>query len=73
MAAKKGLDSTFVHYGIRQDDMRTIETLCTAHQLDFDWVKEDLLREYHERKIKSLDIEEKHLEKMIEKALLRIK
>ena len=73
MAAKKGLDNTFVHYGIRQDDMRTIETLCTSYELDFDWVKEELLREYHERKIKNLDIEEKQLEKMIEKALTKIK
>ena len=44
-----------------------------SDELDFDWVKEELLREYHERKIKNLDIEDKHLEKMIEKALLKIK
>ena len=40
--AKKGLDTTFLHYGIRKEDMNHIESLCSEHQLDFDWVKEDL-------------------------------
>jgi hypothetical protein len=38
--AKKGLDTTFLHYGIRKEDISLIETLCTTHQLEFDWVKE---------------------------------
>ena len=44
--AKKGLDTTFLHYGIRKEDISLIETLCTRHQLEFDWVKEDLLKEF---------------------------
>lgn len=51
--AKKGLDTTFVHYGIRKEDMDLIEVLCTEHKLDFDWVKEDLLKEFHEKKIRN--------------------
>lgn len=39
--AKKGLDNSFLHYGIRREDMSLIESLCTQHQLDFDWVKEN--------------------------------
>ena len=49
--ANKGLDTTFVHFGIQKEDMNLIEALCPEHQLDFDWVKDDLLKEFHERKI----------------------
>ena len=71
--AKKGLDTTFLHYGIRKEDMSLIEALCIEHQLEFDWVREELLREYHEKKIRNQDIDEKSLEKVIDKALSKIK
>jgi len=71
--SKKGLDTTFLHYGIRKEDISLIETLCIQHQLDFDWVKEDLLKEFHERKIRNLTIDEKSVEKVIEKALGKIR
>ena len=71
--AKKGLDTTFVHYGIRKEDMDLISVLCTEHQLEFEWVKEELLKEFHERKIRNQDVDEKELEKIIEKALSKIK
>lgn len=70
---KKGLDTTFVHYGIRKEDMDLISVLCTEHQLEFEWVKEELLKEFHERKIRNQDVDEKLLEKIIEKALTKIK
>ena len=71
--AKKGLDTTFLHYGIRKEDMSLIEALCTEHQLEFDWVRDELLKEYHEKKIRNQDIDEKSLEKVIDKALSKIK
>jgi len=71
--SKKGLDTTFLHYGIHKEDISLIETLCTKHQLDFDWVKEDLLKEFHERKIRNLALDEKSVEKVIEKALGKIR
>jgi hypothetical protein len=71
--SKKGLDTTFLHYGIRKEDMSIIESLCTAHDIDFTWIQENLLKIYHERKIKDQDIPEKDVEKMIEKALQKIK
>lgn len=71
--AKKGLDTTFVHYGIRKEDINLIEALCVEHKLDFDWVKEDLLKEFHERKIRNQEMDEKGIEKILEKALLKIK
>lgn len=71
--AKKGLDSTFVHYGIRKEDMGLLEALCVQHQLDFDWLRDDILKEFHERRIKTDEIDEKALERIIEKALQKIK
>lgn len=71
--AKKGLDTTFLHYGIRKEDISLIEAICTTHQLELDWVKEDLLKEFHERKIRNQEIDEKSLESLIEKALHKIK
>ncbi len=62
-----------MHYGIRKEDMDMIETLCTEHKLDFDWVKDDLLKQFHERKIRNQELDEKGIEKIIEKALLKIK
>jgi hypothetical protein len=71
--ARKGLDTTFLHYGIRKEDISLIEALCTEHKLDFDWVKEEILKEYHEKKIRTQEIDEKVVEKVIEKAIQKIK
>jgi hypothetical protein len=71
--AKKGLDTTFLHYGIRKDDMSLIETLCTNHQIDFEWVNEELLKEFHDKKISSQEIDDKNIERLIDKALQKIR
>jgi len=70
---KKGLDSTFLHFGIRKDDIAIIESLCEKHQLDFDWVKDFLMKEFHEKKISNQDIDDKTVIKIIDKALQKIK
>ncbi len=67
--AKKGLDSTFVHYGIRREDMSLIEALSLQHGIDADWLRDDVLKEYHERKLRATDLDERGVEKLIEKAL----
>jgi len=71
--AKKGLDITFVHYGIRKDDMQLLETLSRNFDLDFEWLKEDILKEHYDRRIKNEDLGEKELSKLIDKALQKIK
>ncbi|GGG51651.1 hypothetical protein [Bizionia arctica] len=71
--SKKGLDTLFVHYGIRKEDMQVIETLCSQYETDFDWLKEDVLKTYHEKKIKNEELEEKHLIKLLEKSLQKLK
>lgn len=71
--AQKGLDTTFLHYGIRKDDINLIASLCEKHQLDFDWVKDFLIKEFHEKKISNQDIDDKTVIKIIDKALQKIK
>lgn len=70
--AKKGIDTVFVHYGIRREDMAVIEQLCEKHQLDQEWVKEDLLKAFHEKKIRNQELDNKSIEKIIDRALQKI-
>lgn len=70
--SKKGLDTLFVHYGIRQEDMRVIEALCTEYDIDAEWLKEHLLKPYHEAKIKNEELDTKTLTKLIEKGLTKM-
>ena len=65
----KGLDSTFVHYGIRKEDLAILESLLEKHCLDYEWIQEHILRVYHEQKIKDELTDERSLVKLIEKAL----
>ncbi|CAN5920751.1 hypothetical protein BH24BAC1_BH24BAC1_41030 [soil metagenome] len=67
----KGLDATFVHYGIRQEDLRLIEQLAEAAGLDLDWVK-DLLRDFHEKKTKKQELEDKDVQKLLDEHLGRL-
>jgi hypothetical protein len=71
--SRKGLDSTFVHFGIRKEDMQIISTLCEKHGVDFDWLQNDILKNYHNRKLKNDELDENSLQKLIEKALQKVK
>ena len=68
----KGLDTTFIHYGIRKEDMDIIKNLCEEQELDMDWLEENILKEFHNLKINNEDIDNKKIEKIIEKALNKI-
>ena len=70
--AKKGLDTTFVHFGIRKEDMDIIKNLTEEQGLDFEWLQENILKEFHNLKINNEDIDSKKIEKVIEKALNKI-
>ncbi|MBE7691425.1 DNA modification system-associated small protein [Tenacibaculum finnmarkense] len=70
---KKGLDSTFLHFGIRKEDIQLIEIICEKHELDFDWVKDFLIKQFHEKKIRNQEIDNKSVSQIIDKALQKIK
>ena len=65
----KGLDAMFMNFGIRNEDMEIIKNICEEAQIDFDWFKDFILKEYHELKMKSEDLDSKSLQKILEKAL----
>lgn len=71
----EGLDNNFINYGIRTDDLKTIEALCMDKdtQLDFEWLREDILREYHNKKMHDIEISDTDTENIINKALQKIK
>ena len=65
----KGLDAMFMNYGIRKEDMDIIKDICEEAEIDFDWFKEYILKEYHELKMKNEELDSKSLQKILEKAL----
>jgi hypothetical protein len=72
--AKKGIDSTFLHYGIRTSDMDIIQELCTSpdFQLNPDWVKDEILKLYNEGGNDQGVVEEKTIRQIIKNALKKI-
>ena len=59
----KGLDTAFIHYGIRKEDMDIIKNLTEEQGLDFEWLQENILKEFHNLKINNEDIDSKKIEK----------
>ena len=72
--AKKGIDSTFLHYGIRTSDMDIIQELCTSpdFQLNPAWVKDEILKLYNEGGNDQGVVEEKTIRQIIKNALKKI-
>ncbi len=68
---KKGLDRTFLHYGIRQEDMNIIEEAARNADIDPDWLKETILKPYNEARNEEA-IDEKKLRKILNKALKEV-
>ncbi|MBR6041558.1 MAG: hypothetical protein IKP81_01545 [Paludibacteraceae bacterium] len=69
----KGIDNTFVNYGIRKEDMAIIERLAEEAELDMDWIKEDILKEYHTKRVSSTEVSEQVVEGVIRNAIKKIK
>ncbi|MBP5540026.1 MAG: hypothetical protein J6X88_00075 [Bacteroidales bacterium] len=68
---KKGLDRTFLHYGIRQEDMEIIEAATRDADIDADWMKEHILKPYNEARNEEA-VDEKKLRKILNNALKKI-
>lgn len=47
---KKSLDRTFLNYGIRQEDMQLIESACQSEGIDAEWLKDYILKPFHEER-----------------------
>ena len=66
---RKGIDSTFLHFGVRKEDMALIEQSCQEADIDAEWLKEYILKPYNEERNNQNVVEEKKLEKKKKKAL----
>ncbi len=69
----KGLDGKFLHYGIRKEDLELIRTLCEKHDIDFDWMSEEILRKYHAAKVERIEMNDEKTEKIIAEAIALVK
>ena len=69
----KGIDQKFVHYGIRKDDLAMIEAICTAEDIDFNWLSEDILKAYHTKKVDVIEMSDSDTEEIIRSALQKIR
>ena len=69
----KGIDPKFVHYGIRKDDLATIEAICEAESIDFNWLSEEILKAYHAKKVDVIEMSDSDAEDIIRAAIQKIR
>lgn len=67
----KGLDYTFVHLGIRENDLKILEKVAQDYEIDSEWLK-NLLHEFHEKKTRNPEMEDKEVSRLIEDYLDKI-
>ena len=70
---RKGIDNKFVHYGIRTEDLSMIESICEKHEIDFEWLKEDILRNYHAEQVDSIEVSDDQTESIIRTAIQKLR
>ncbi len=66
---RKGIDSTFLHFGVRKEDMALIEQSCQDADINPEWLREQILKPYNEERNNQNFVEEKKLAKILKKAL----
>ena len=66
---RTGIDYKYVHYGIRTEALAMIETNCEKHEIDFEWLKEEILRNYHAEKVESIEESDDQPETIIRAAI----
>ena len=69
---RKGIDSTFLHYGVRNEDMSLIEQACQDSDINTEWLKEQILKPYNEERNNQNFVDEKKLTKILKKALKNV-
>ncbi len=69
----KGIDQKFVHYGIRKDDLTTIEAICGNKGIDFDWLSEEILKAYHAKRVEAIEVSDEDIEAIIRNAINKIR
>lgn len=67
----EGLDSTFLHYGVRKDDMEIIEQTCRENDINPEWIKEHFLKTYNAKRNEG-ELNDKVINKIVKKAIKQI-
>ena len=70
---RKGIDQKLVHYGIRREDLALIEAICEKHDIDFEWLSEEVLRSYHSKKVDVIEMSDSETESIISAAIQKVK
>jgi len=68
-----GIDRNFIHYGIRTQDLDEINRLAEESGLDTEWLNDEVFRVFHEQKVTNAELDDTSVEKIINKALNKIK
>lgn len=73
MTRSKGLTRCKMLYGLRDDDMKIVERVCQRHDVDPEWLKEQVLRTYQTEKNNKTDMSDQNeVLKLLKKALRHI-
>lgn len=72
--ARKNIDLDFFNYGIKHYDMQLIESFSVENKVDFDWLRDYVLKEYQKQKNeKDKDLDIDSVKKIIKNALKKVK
>ncbi len=69
---KRGLDTHFINYGISGGDLSVISDICRSEGIDPEWLKDYILKPYHQKRTDNPEVEEQYIKKIIEDALKNI-
>lgn len=69
MNHSKSLDGTFLHYGVRKEDMELIVQTCQANDIDAEWFKEYILKAYNDERNNPNFVEERKRTRILKQAL----
>lgn len=68
-----GIDRNFIHYGIRTQDLDEINRMAAESELDTDWLNDEIFKAYHEQRVTNAELDDASVEKIINRALNKIK
>lgn len=68
----KGIDSVFLHYGVRKEDMELILQTCRDNDINEEWLKENILKPYNEARTQQNTVDERALMKIMKRAIKNV-
>lgn len=68
----KGIDSVFLHYGVRKEDMELILQTCRDNDINEEWLKENILKPYNETRTQQNTVDERTLTKIMKRAIKNV-